>query len=95
MGCVINMGKSIYARRVELYREWTILYDALSVDLSFDEYQKIHEKEDAIYKRWVFYDKLLKRMEVMKYSNKKKKCYQKEDSTNKGSQANITVRKRF
>ena len=89
------MNKSIYARRVELYREWSTLYDALSVDLSFDEYQKIHEKEDAIYKRWVFYDKLLKRMEVMKYSNKKKKCYKKEDSTNKRSNTTTTVRKRF
>ena len=48
------MNKSVYARKNELYRGWNELYNINTLNMSFEEYQKIHEKEDAIYKRWYF-----------------------------------------
>jgi hypothetical protein len=79
------MGKSVYARKFELLKEWNKLYKGMNVDIPFEEYQKIYEKENDLYQRWLFYDKLLKRLEVLNRGEQKKKCNQKQNSTNKRS----------
>ena len=79
------MRKSVYARKFELLKEWTKLYQGMNVNIPFEEYQKIYEIENDLYQRWLFYDKLLKRLEVVNRGEQKKKCNKEKNCTYKRS----------
>jgi hypothetical protein len=78
------MDKSVYIRRLHLYKEWSKLKLALmNEELTFENWCELREKEEDTYNRWFFYDKLLKRLEVLNHGNKKKKCNKEKNCTYK------------
>lgn len=58
------LDKSIRDRREELKLESIRLSDLLMYEFDFNE--KIFQQQDAIYKKWLFYDKFIKAMEKEK-----------------------------
>lgn len=64
------MTKSIYQRRMELYRETQEMLKTLSSDeISFDNFMKLKEKEDDSFKRWEFYNNYIKACNKLKIND--------------------------
>ena len=85
------MRAILYKRKKELYNGWAKLYNANRYNMSFDEQMKIIEIENDLYNRWLFYDKLLKRLEVVNRGEQKKKCNKEKNCTYKRSKTTKTI----
>ena len=85
------MGKSVYIRRRELYDKWSEMYKINIFGMSFDDFSRLREEETKYYKHWLFYDKLLKKMEVVNRGKQKKTCYKKANCTYKRSKTTATI----
>lgn len=59
------MKKEIRDKRYKLQNQWGLLR-GLALDSDKNDAAKLRKEEDKIYKKWLFYDNIIKKMEGSK-----------------------------